>query len=46
MKDWPQRKECGSCCGPVGGHGRVDVGVGCRRFHYGWPLECVSQGLP
>lgn len=45
MKDWSQRKECGSCCGPVGGHGRVDVGVGCLHFHYGWPLKCMSQGL-
>lgn len=29
----------------LGGHGRVDVGVGCLPFHIGWPLGCMSQGL-
>lgn len=29
----------------LGGHGRVDVGVGCLPFDIGWPLGCMSQGL-
>lgn len=29
----------------LGGHGRVDVGVGCLTLHTGWPLGCMSQGL-
>lgn len=45
MKDWPQRKECGSCCGLRGSWARVVVGVGCLAFHIGWPLGCMSQGL-
>lgn len=29
----------------LGGHGRVDVGVGCLPFDIGWPLGCMTQGL-
>ena len=28
------------------GHGQIDVGVGCLTLHIGWPLGCMSQGLP
>lgn len=29
----------------LGGHERIDVGVGCLPFDIGWPLGCMSQGL-
>lgn len=29
----------------LGGHGRVNVGVGCLPFDIGWPLGCMTQGL-
>ena len=29
----------------LGGHGRVDVGVGGPPFDIGWPLGCMSQDL-
>lgn len=45
MKDSPQRKECGSCCGL-----RRSCASRCRggmfAFFIWWPLGCLSQGLP
>lgn len=44
----PQRKECGSCCGPgdgLGGHRQgEEVGVGCLSFDIGWPPGVHDSG--
>lgn len=48
MKGGPQRKECGSCCGPgdgLGGHRQgEEVGVGCLSFDIGWPPGVHDSG--